>query len=358
MARIVLTCEEPMTDITTYRPHAGDVVGGRYKLRQPLGAGGTGLVFEAERNDATVAIKLLNPERPHDRHAAQRLHREALAASHIAHPNVVSVIDFSAPTDPMPFVVMEHVRGLPLTTILERCGDLPLCRAVEIAGQVLAGLTAVHAAGVVHADIKSENILVEPHRDGTETVKIIDFGLASVRRPDHSVPVPEYDTQGQQLMSGTAEYIAPEVIRGACPMPASDLYAVGVLVYEMITGKTPFAGPAAQILDRHLHETPVRPSLRRPDRFIPRALENTIMRALEKDPTARHADAAAFASELAAATPAIEPSRNARFVHVTRVNDLATETMLRRPPRQAPTKNHIVIRHANLVATHQGTTWC
>jgi serine/threonine protein kinase len=266
-----------------------------------------GVVYEAEARGRIVAIKVLHDDHATDLDAARRIRDEAVAARYISHPNVVSVLDYSKPNDSRPFVVMEHVRGRSLGAILRRVGALPLRRTAAIATQILAGLGAAHSAGVVHADIKSDNILVEQRRDGVDAVKIIDFGLASIYRTDHPLPKPEYDRRGRLLTSGTPEYMAPEVIRGEGAIPASDLYGVGVIIFEMITGKPPFVGgPAAEILERHLTENVVRPSLRRPDRFIPIAFERVVMRALEKEPTSRHASAGAFAAALAAATPATE----------------------------------------------------
>ena len=287
----------------------GDVVAGSYVLREPLGAGGMGIVYEAELGrDRTVAIKVLHPDRASDLTAARRLREEAIAASYIKHPNVVSVIDYSEPSSADPFVVMEHVRGVPLGAILRETGAQSLRRSANITCQILAGLDAAHTAGVVHADIKSDNILVETREDGSEAVKIIDFGLATVHRADHPPPQPEIDRRGVQMMSGTPEYMAPEIIRGDGALPASDVYAVGVVLYEMITGATPFAGgSSSEVLDRHLKESAVPPSLRSPDRFIPLAFEHAIMRALEKAPDARHPSAAAFAEALVEATPLAEP---------------------------------------------------
>jgi serine/threonine-protein kinase len=300
-----------VAELSRRLPSRGDVIAGTYVLGETLGAGGMGVVFAADREDRQrVAIKLLHPDHEGDDSAVRRLHSEAVAASYISHVNVVSVFDFSEPGAPAPFVVMEHVDGVPLGTLLRRHGPLPVRRASNIARQILAGLDAAHSAGIVHADIKSDNIMVERGPDGAEVVKIIDFGLATIRRPDHPAPVAEYDPTGRLLMSGTPEYMAPEVIRGHGPVPASDLYGVGVIIYEMLTGHTPFGhGPSAAILEKHLSECVVPPSMRCPDRGIPIALDRVVMRALEKTTSARYSTAAEFAALLAAATPPTDVDR-------------------------------------------------
>ncbi|HET9988083.1 MAG TPA: serine/threonine-protein kinase, partial [Kofleriaceae bacterium] len=253
----------------------GDVVAGAYILRSPLGHGGMGVVFEAEVGGRIVAIKLLHDL--DDRDAARRIRTEGIAARFISHVNVVSVLDYSDDAR-APFVVMERIDGVSLGALIREQGAMSLRRAARLGVQVLAGLTAAHAAGVVHADIKSDNILISG-----ETAKIIDFGLASIHRIDHPVAGPACDDHGRLLMSGTPEYMAPEVIRGDGAVAASDLYAVGVILYEMLTGRTPFSGgPPQATLERHLDEHVMPPSLRRPDRIIPRTLERVIMRALEK----------------------------------------------------------------------------
>ncbi len=286
----------------------GDVVAGTYVLGEPLGSGGMGVVYEARLgNGHTVAIKLLHPDHASDLDAVRRIRTEAIAARYVSHPNVVAVLDCSESEAALPFIVMERIRGESLGEVVRTNGLLPLRQASELGRQILAGLDAAHSAGVVHADIKSDNILVEPRPAGREHAKIIDFGLASIHRVDHPATVADHDQHGRLLMSGTPEYMAPEVIRGEGAIAASDLYAVGVVIYEMITGKTPFAtGSSSETIQRHLHDAVVLPSLRRPDRFIPFALERTVMRALEKDPALRFPSAKAFAAALLAATPPID----------------------------------------------------
>lgn len=278
------------------------MVGG-YALGHALGIGGMGVVYAAERAGREVAIKLLLPDQLSDQRAIRRLREEARAARLVAHPNVIEVIELGEDRG-APYLVMERARGLPLSLVLEREGPFALSRAIALAIEILAGLEAAHDVGVVHGDVKSDNILVETRPNGRDAIKIIDFGLAI--REDMR-PVIERDDNGCAITSGTPEYMAPEVIRGEGARPASDLYAVGVILYELVTGHPPFeGGSSTSILTRQLEDHVIPPSLRRPDRFIPIALERAIMRALEKKAPDRHASANAFAMALANARPASE----------------------------------------------------
>lgn len=335
-----------MTTESSQAPQTGDVIAGAYVLRERLGRGGMGVVYEAALGTGeTVAIKLLLEDHRGDLDAARRIRTEAVAARYISHVNVISVLDFSEPHAPAPYVVMEHIRGTSLGSLIRECGALSLRRAAAIGTQILAGLDAAHAAGVVHADIKSDNILLE----AGEIVKIIDFGLASIRRVDHPAPAPRYDHHGQQLTAGTPEYMAPEVIRGDGPIAQSDLYGVGIILYEMMTGKTPFAASSSDaIMERHLAESVVPPSFRRPDRFIPTELEAVVMRGLEKDPARRYPSADDFAAALGAATPR----------HEHRLEPIAHEraSLSEATTRDFPARNPIIrARHDEQLRCLRGT---
>jgi serine/threonine-protein kinase len=213
----------------------------------------------------------------------------------------VAVIDYSVLSDGTPYIVMEHVPGRSLARVIAE-QSIPLSRAVDLFEQILGALAAAHDAGIIHADVKSDNFLVE-RTGGRDHVTMIDFGLARVA--GSSV---ETDLEGGELMvSGTPEYMAPEVVVGDAPVRASDLYGAGVILYELLTGATPFGGGTArEIMLRHARDTVVSPSLRRPDRDIPHALDLVVVHALAKRPEARFPDAAAFARAVRAAvgTPA------------------------------------------------------
>ena len=280
-----------------------------YELGELLGRGGMGSVYAAEQPalGRTVAVKLLHPEFASTPSIVERFHTEALAGSRLAHPNVARVIDYGVTGEGTPYLVMEHVGGRRLGAILEREGALPPHRACGLVLQLLAALEATHAANVIHADVKCDNILVDPGRDGRETAVLIDFGIA--RLVDLQPP----DAGGREhVVSGTAEYLAPELISGSPPTVASDLYAAGVVLYELLTGEPPFhGGSSAAVFQRHVSEEVIAPSLRQPDFAISTALDRVVLRALAKAPELRFASAAELADALIAAMPgatdAVEP---------------------------------------------------
>lgn len=289
----------------------GRCLAGRFQLRQLIGAGACGCVYRAEqvalRRD--VAVKVLNPRLASDPEFVERLHHEALAASRLNHPNVVSIIDFGQSEDGLFFIVMEYLRGRTLTEMKRRIPALPLARVIAIVDQLLRGLHAAHTAGVIHADLKSDNIMVE-ELDSGDLVKVVDFGIA--RLLDPLLPIRGRRMHNAQpKICGTPEYMAPEVIRGGKPEQASDIYAAGVILHELLTGRPPFTG--ASMLDtlrRHIEEPAPRLSRVRPELGLPEALEDAVLCALAKEPAERHESAAAFrlAIERALApTPAHTP---------------------------------------------------
>jgi serine/threonine-protein kinase len=264
-----------------------EILGHDCTLGAQLGAGGMGQVFAADHPVAgPLAVKLLQNQLLSEPLFVERVANEGRAAARVRHENVVRVIDHGMTSAGVPFVAMERVAGTSLLALIQREGLLSLPRIRTLAAQVLAGLAAIHRAGLVHADLKSDNLLVE---DGRLT--IIDFGLAR-----------EASCADRHLISGTPEYMAPELIRGDIITPAADLYAMGVILYELLTGTTPFGGGTpATIFDRHLHDEVVAPSKRCPDRKIPAALDALVVRALAKKPEDRFADADELLEALLAA---------------------------------------------------------
>jgi hypothetical protein len=289
---------------TTYpAPRPGDVLAGKYILKERIGAGGMGTVFAAEHPGTTrrVAIKVLHPHLAADLVIARRFREEALAASRVHHRGSVAILDHGTPADGVPFIAMELVRGRPLSMLLEE-EDLPLPRALRIFDQILDALDAAHTCGVVHGDIKSDNIMVDARVDG-DGVTLVDFGLAQL---DSAVREPGF-------VAGTPEYLAPELVLGEAPTAASDQYAAGVLLYELLTGAPPFAlGSSSAILRRHLSEAVVPPSRRRPDRGIPAAIDRIALRALAKDPADRFASVRELRGALAAIRLAAAQARRRR----------------------------------------------
>jgi serine/threonine-protein kinase len=273
---------------------SGQVIGGAYVLGERLGGGGMGTVYSAVQVclDRVVAVKVPHLGMTDDPGVRRRFRTEARAGARVLHRNIVRVLDYGESGE-TPYLVMEHVAGPTLGRYLAEHGPLPAALAAEVVCQLLAALDEAHACGVLHADVKCDNILVETARDGAPLPRLIDFGLA--RFTDE----PRVVLDGEQLVSGTPEYLAPELIRGAVPTIASDLYAVAVVLYELIAGATPFAGgSSAQIMSRHLDQVAVPLSWRCQDRGVTAALDDLLARALAKAPEDRFANAATFRHEI------------------------------------------------------------
>lgn len=275
-------------------PLIGRVLGGKFKLRSRVGAGASGSVYQADQTTLgrTVAVKVLNPELAQDPRLVKRFHDEALAASRLNHPNTVSVIDYGQANDDVLFIVMEYLRGVTLTQLILE--ELPLDseRIVDIMSQILSGLEEAHHCGVIHADLKADNIVVEHRHGGWDLVKVVDFGIARlIEKPR--------DEESKKTICGTPEYMSPELISGSDPTVASDLYAVGVLLYELLCGVTPFGGgETLAVLTRHLREQPTPPGERDLDFPVNRVLERIALKALAKRPADRFASASDFRESL------------------------------------------------------------
>src|SRR5262245_17026285 len=242
----------------------------------------------------TVAVKILNEELSADTRMIKRFRDEAMSASRLNHPNCVSIIDYGQSQDGLLYLAMEYVKGPTLTQLLVNENPLPVERVVDIVMQSLAGIEEAHLAGVVHADLKADNIILDQRRAGIDVVKIVDFGIArlvtGVRDPD------------DRSISGTPEYMAPEVITGAPPSFASDIYAVGIILYELLAYKTPFfAGTTTEILANHLKALIPTLSARREQ--VPRELDAIVSKALAKHASDRYASAAEMRAALAAVRP-------------------------------------------------------
>jgi len=237
-----------------------------------------------------VAIKLLRQELIADPAFRARFQQEARAAANLLHPNIVTVYDFGQ-DEGRYFLVMEYVQGTDLKTLLRRRGRLPVDEAVELMLQVCAGVGYAHRAGLVHCDLKPQNILVTP--DGR--AKITDFGIARALasiRPDET----------WEVAWGSPQYFSPEQATGGPPSPASDVYALGVILYELLTSRLPFDAPdAAQLAQLHLTATPPSPRLVNPS--VRPALEQITFKVLAKEPSARYRTADQLGSVLMTFAP-------------------------------------------------------
>lgn len=269
----------------------GQLIGGRYRVVSPLGEGGMGKVFKVAHAQLgkTFALKLIHNRVAGEDQARDLFYREARLASQMSHPNITTVVDFGEDDQVGAYMVMEYLEGEQLSATLGREKTFSLKQACDVVLQVAEALNYIHSKDIIHCDIKTENILMvrdEGSKRRKQTVKLLDFGLArrAAERP------------GDRL-SGTPQYVAPERIEGAKALPASDIYGLGILFYELLCGAPPFDGSVEQILEGHLSKEPERPSDVRGEEVDP-ALEQLIMRSLAKSPDDRHRDMNAFVYEL------------------------------------------------------------
>lgn len=301
----------------------------RYEVGDLLGRGGMGQVHLARhRAGHLVAIKQVRNTLSVDPLVCDRLANEAGLLRRVRHPNVVRAVDSGHDDRGAPFLVMDRAHGTPLDAALAKSGALPIERVAGIARQLTAGLAAIHAAGVVHADVKSSNIMI----DDEDHIVIIDFGLA--RAPSRS------DLKG--LIAGTPSYIAPEVITGEPPAFAADIYGAGAVIYELLTGELPFRGPTAVVLTRQLHDTVQPPSERAPTRDITPEIDAVVLRALSRDPGARYASITELATALDQAFTTTPTSASADLIELTATRDFWGEVHTKRIEPSPPAADSII----------------
>jgi formylglycine-generating enzyme required for sulfatase activity/tRNA A-37 threonylcarbamoyl transferase component Bud32 len=282
-------------------PLVGRVLDGKYRLEARLGRGGMGDVYRARHMliGDLVAIKVLRRDLIESSDAVERLRREARAARHLRNPHAIHVIDFSATEDGIVYLVMEYVEGQSLRDLLARERTLSPARAAAIVAQIAPALDEAHQHGIVHRDLKPDNVMIERGGDGGDFVRVLDFGIAKFDGGD---------TRGGALTSedvilGTPYYLSPEQC-GAGPVgPWSDVYSLGVLLYELTTGAVPFDGRTPmEIASRHLFSTPRPPRELAPD--LSEEAQAVILKAMAKDPRDRYASAGELASAFAVAVGA------------------------------------------------------
>ncbi len=281
-------------DTTVADPLIGSLLDGRYRIRGRVARGGMATVYHAvdERLERTVAVKIIHPAFAANPHFLARFDREAKLIARLAHPGVVAVYD-SGQHQGLPYLVMEYIRGRTLRDVLAERGRLTAQQAVAVLEPVLAALAAAHAAGLVHRDVKPENVLIGD--DGI--VKVADFGLARAVEASSAEASPD-ETTGSQVMA-TVAYVPPELVAHGWADPRSDVYAAGIVLFEMLTGRLPYNGArAVDIAYQHVERDVPPPSRLATD--IPAALDELVVRATRRDPGARPTDAGAFLAELRA----------------------------------------------------------
>jgi serine/threonine-protein kinase len=291
-------------------PLVGRVLSGRYRLVEKLGRGGMGTVYRAVHTlmDKPVAVKVLRGELATDGEAVARFHREAKSASRLDHDHCIRVSDFGQSDDGLLFLVMELLDGVSLGTVVRR-GPLESARAAAVGLAIAEALAHAHEEGVVHRDLKPDNVFLAK-RGRREVVKVLDFGLAKLVHDGTLGPSITRDG----TVFGTPEYMAPEQAQGEKLDGRTDIYALGVLLYQLVTGDVPFKSTNfVALLTKHVSEEPESTLSRRPDLNIPDELDDIILRCMAKDRADRFPTASAVAAALAplAAPVGVDPSQPA-----------------------------------------------
>ncbi len=293
-------CGFPISEITskTDDPLINATLPGGYVILELVGVGGMGRVYRAEQKalGRTVAVKIVHPHLLGDESASARFITEARAASRLNHPNSVGVIDFGKSSGGQLYLVMEFLRGRDLARVTYEDGYLPFPRIVDVMVQVLAALDEAHHLGIIHRDLKPENIVLEPMRSGGDFVKVVDFGLAKMKAEAQGTGI-----TSPGLVCGTPDYMAPEQGRGDPIDARSDLYACGVILFQLLTGRLPFeAESPTQVVLMHLSAPPPNPRKIAPEREIPEVLVEITLKALAKHAKDRYQSAEEFIGALKA----------------------------------------------------------
>ncbi len=291
-------CGFPVGSVTSHQEDKliGKTLPGGYQMLELVGVGGMGRVYRAQQQalGRTVAVKVIHPHLLSNENSVARFLTEARAMSQLNHPNSVSVIDFGKTQNDEPYLVMEYLNGHNLAQVQGLDGPLSLKRIVNVLRQVLLALAEAHANQIIHRDLKPENIVLEPLRRGGDFVKVVDFGLAKLKAgpPGTSITSPG-------IVCGTPDYMAPEQGRGDDIDGRSDLYAVGVVLFWLLTGRLPFEGNTpTQVVLMHIKNPVPDPRELAPGRDIPDGLLAVLMKALAKSPADRYQDAIEFADAL------------------------------------------------------------
>jgi serine/threonine protein kinase len=287
-------------------PVIGREVAGRYRILAKLGEGGMGAVYRAEQISLkrTVALKMLRPDVGGSQTLLRRFNAEAEAVAKLSHPNTVNIIDFGSDTDGTLFIAMELIEGRSLRTLVQSEAPLPLRRSLAIAAQIAASIADAHSHAIIHRDLKPDNVMLQDRGKQKDVVRVLDFGIAKLRddtRQNNAM------TQAGDML-GTPQYMAPEQIRAEAIDGRTDVYALGCILYEMLTARLPFEAPTVMaLLSKHLMETPLPPSQRRPELGLPPMIDDLVMGAMAKDPARRPATMELLGEHITAVLATLPP---------------------------------------------------
>ena len=282
---------------------AGTIIREKYEILEKLGQGGMGTVYKARHLvfNEIRALKIVSENLARDEQFLERFRAEAVIMRRLNHPNAVRVDDIDKTEDDRPFIVMEYIEGQSLREVLAERGALPVAEALEITRQACAGLSAAHGMGILHRDIKPDNIMVAASPEGATLIKIMDFGIAKIKESTTGFGEGAGATRTGFLM-GTPDYMSPEQAQGTPGSrltAATDIYSLGVVLYELLTGSQPFKGETPMaVLVHHMQTAPTPPHQFAPQHNIPATVSALVMRALEKEPARRFASASELESEL------------------------------------------------------------
>ena len=287
----------------------GQTLAGKYRIEEKISEGGMGCVYKATHvlMEKTLAIKVLHPALAADDTIVARFTREAKAASRISHPHALTVTDFGESESGVVFLVMEYLRGRTLKEVIRSDGPMPLKRAAEIVRQVAGALSAAHAEGVVHRDLKSDNIMLDETPGGGDWAKVLDFGIAKIKEPVDGKQDPALTAPN--LIIGTPQYMSPEQCSQAADIDSrSDIYSLGVIVFEMLAGHVPFSGDSpTETMVKQMQEAA--PSLLDDRADLPAAVDQIVGRAMAKKPDERFQSAGELSEALllaASENPSLE----------------------------------------------------
>jgi len=335
-------------------PLLGARLAGKYELLEVLGEGAMGRIYRARQADLDrmIAIKVLHRHLGGEDRVARRFHREARAASRLSHPNSVQILDYGSENGIL-YIAMELLEGEDLQAVLDHDPPPSPARIATILVPVLRAVDEAHRAGIVHRDLKPENVILWADRSGREHVKVCDFGIAKILDGEgNSITVDGF-------VCGTPQYMAPEQARGDIIDHRVDVYAAGVVLYQMLSGKVPFSGETALgIITKHLTDEPVPPSQRNAERFVPSVLEDIALKAMSKAAADRYQTAGEMADALTAAVDGLgeDGTRSVSDAVMKKHAPAFTRRDLTGPqPRMKKAKSRRTIEDASLVDTEAAT---